>query len=120
MIYLLQAKKHKVIINTILVTVFIWQFFIVVPFLEFIFENKLFYNFVSLLFKSIFSLLICYHPLFKRSCVVVAKVKEEKTNCLVMKKILGFERKYRVILKYRLKYEFSVGKLVLLMLLKER
>lgn len=50
----------------------------------------------------------------------MAKVKEEKTNCLVMKKILGFERKYRVILKYRLKYEFSVGKLVLLMLLKER
>lgn len=46
--------------------------------------------------------LIYYHPLHKRSFVIVAKVKEEK---------------YKVILKYIWK-ESSVGKLVLVMLTK--
>lgn len=42
-------------------------------------------------------------------------VKEENNPALLLK-ILDSERKYKVILKYRLKKnEFSVGKLVLLM-----
>lgn len=47
--------------------------------------------------------------------MIVVKVKEEKNPALLLK-ILDSERKYKVILKYRLKKnEFSVGKLVLLM-----
>lgn len=46
--------------------------------------------------------------------MIVVTVKEENNPALL--KILDSERKYKVILKYRLKKnEFSVGKLVLLM-----
>lgn len=47
--------------------------------------------------------------------MIVVTVKEENNPALLLK-ILDSERKYKVILKYRLKKnEFSVGKLVLLM-----
>lgn len=63
-------------------------------FLEFIFKNKLAYYFVVfVLFEPVFKLLIYYHPLYKRKFVIVAKVKEEKNLCLVMKDILDAERK---------------------------